>query len=132
MIVKKLLLATLVPALTLSAAEPPAQAEITIDCVRELGPIKPMNGVNNGPTVSHPAGDQVRGNFETYRAARIPFARTHDSIGSVASVHCCDISAIFPDFAADGAMTLKLQPNSFALVELPLAATENEGKENAR
>ena len=99
--VKKLLLATLVPALTLSAAEPPAKAEITIDCVRELGVIKPMNGVNNGPTVSHPAGDQVRGNFEAYRAARIPFARTHDSINCVASGHCCDISAIFPDFDAD-------------------------------
>ena len=60
-----------------------------------------MNAVNNGPTVGKPGGDQLRGNFEEYRAARIPFARTHDSISCVGSAHACDISAVFPDFDAD-------------------------------
>ena len=60
-----------------------------------------MNAVNNGPAVGKPGGDQLRGNFEEYRAARIPFARTHDSIGCVGGAHACDISAVFPDFDAD-------------------------------
>ena len=74
---------------------------IRIDTSRTLGPIKPMNAVNNGPAVSKPGGDQLCGNFEEYRAARIPFARTHDSIGCVGGAHACDISAVFPDFGAD-------------------------------
>ena len=94
--------ATLAAACTVLAAEPAATALVTIDVGRELGAIKPMNAVNNGPSVKKPRHDQVRGNFETYKAARIPFARTHDSIGCVnGGAHTCDISAIFPNFDAD-------------------------------
>ena len=61
-----------------------------------------MHAVNNGPSVKKPGGDQKNGNFEDYKAARIPFARTHDSIGCVSGgAHTCDINAIFPDFDAD-------------------------------
>ena len=75
---------------------------ISADLKTAIGPVKPMHAVNNGPTVQKPGGDQLRGNFEEYRAARIPFARTHDSIGCVAGgAHTCDISAIFPNFDAD-------------------------------
>ena len=75
---------------------------VNIDTTSSIGPVKPMHAVNNGPTVANPGGDQVRGNFEEYRAARIPFARTHDSIGCVSGgAHTCDISVIFPNFEAD-------------------------------
>ena len=84
------------------AAEPAAVATVTVDTRTEIGPIKPMHAVNNGPSVPKPRGDQKRGNFEDYAAARIPFARTHDSINCVSGgAHCCDINAIFPDFDAD-------------------------------
>ena len=84
------------------SASPPATALVTVDMAQEIGPIKRMNAVNNGPTVKNPGGDQVRGNFEDYKAARIPFARTHDSINCVSGgAHTCDINAIFPNFDAD-------------------------------
>jgi len=78
-------------------AEPMSTAEIVVDATKELGPIKPMHAVNNGPSAKKPGGDQKRGNFEAYAAARIPFARTHDTGGS----HTCDITAVFPNFDAD-------------------------------
>ena len=86
----------------LFAAQPAATALVTVNLGEEIGTIKPMNAVNNGPAVKKPGGDQVRGNFEDYKAARIPFARTHDSINCVSGgAHTCDINAIFPNFDAD-------------------------------
>lgn len=87
----------------LNAAEPMSTAEVVVDCQAVLGPVKPMNAVNNGPTVKTPAGDQKRGNFDEYRAAHIPFARTHDSnlCTEYGAPHTVDISAVFPDFDAD-------------------------------
>ena len=122
-------------AAVVSAAEPAATALVTVDVGREIGAIKLMNAVNNGPSVKKPNHDQVRGNFETYKAARIPFARTHDSIGCISGgAHTCDISAIFPNFDADvdyprnydfvftdhyldGSALIRVMPNSFAVVE---------------
>ena len=75
---------------------------VAVDPADAVGPVKPMNAVNNGPSVKNPGGDQVRGNFDEYKAARIPFARTHDSINCVSGgARTCDISAVFPDFDAD-------------------------------
>ena len=89
-------------AFAMKAAEPAALAFVTVDFTNEVGTIKPMNAVNNGPSVKKPGGDQKNGNFEDYRALRIPYARTHDSINCVAGgAHTCDISVIFPDFDAD-------------------------------
>ena len=77
-----------------------ARAEVVVDPNAEIGPIKPMNAVNNGPVKA--GRSQQRENFSTYKAARIPFARTHDSINCVAGgAHTCDITAVFPDFSAD-------------------------------
>ena len=85
-----------------NAAQPAATALVTVDFTNEVRAIKPMHAVNNGPSVKKPGGDQKNGNFEDYKAARIPFARTHDSINCVAGgAHTCDINAIFPDFDAD-------------------------------
>ncbi len=86
----------------LGAAQPATTALVNVDVASVIGPIKRMNAVNNRPAVKKPGGDQVRGNFEDYKAARIPFARTHDSINCVSGgAHTCDINAIFPDFDAD-------------------------------
>ena len=75
---------------------------VSIDTSSAIGPIRPMNAVNNGPVVSKPSGGMPRGNSAEYKAARIPFARTHDSAGCVpGGNHTCDISAVFPDFDAD-------------------------------
>ena len=85
------------------AAEPMSTAEIVVDCSTVIGPVKPMNAVNNGPAVKSPGGDQKRGNFDDYRAARIPFARTHDAnlCSGYGAPHIVDIDAVFPDFDAD-------------------------------
>ena len=84
------------------AAEPAATAVISVDPAKALGPIRDMHSVNGGPKVAPVGGDQKSGNFEVYRAARIPFARTHDCIECVSGgPHTCDISAIFPNFDAD-------------------------------
>ena len=94
------------------AAEPMSTAEVTIDPGTVLGPVKLMNAVNNGPSVEKPGGDQKRGNFAEYRAARIPFARTHDSINCVSGgAHTCDINAIFRNFDAD-----ENDPNNYDFV----------------
>ena len=89
-------------ALTSWAREPAPTVLVTMDEARELGPIKAMNAVNNGPSVANPGGEHKRGNNEEYAALRIPYARTHDSIAVVGlREHCCDVSAVFPDFEAD-------------------------------
>ncbi|MBQ3343399.1 MAG: hypothetical protein IJG84_15980 [Kiritimatiellae bacterium] len=76
---------------------------VAVDPGVEIGPVKDMHAVNNGPSVKKLAkDDQMRGNFDEYRALRTPFARTHDSINCVpGGAHAVDITAVFPDFDAD-------------------------------
>ncbi len=77
-------------------------AQITVDPGRVLGPVKPMNAVNNGPVVAS-SKEQTRGNFTEYKALHIPFARTHDaaSFEGYGGPHSVDISQLFPDFSRD-------------------------------
>ena len=50
---------------------------VAVDPGVEIGPVKDMHAVNNGPSVKKLAkDDQMRGNFDEYRALRTPFART--------------------------------------------------------
>ncbi len=74
---------------------------ILIDPSTSLGPIKPMNAVNNGPLVARK--DQTRGNLLSFQALHIPFARVHDAAFCAAygGEHTVDISAVFPRFEAD-------------------------------
>lgn len=67
------------------------------------GIFKVMNAVNNGPCHKRHADDQFRSNLETYKAARIPYARNHDASFSATygGEHTVDITAIFPNFDAD-------------------------------
>ena len=96
------LLACAFAALAANAAEPPATAIVTVDPDVVVGAVKPMNAVNNGPVVKRLGNVLKRDNFGDYRAARIPFARTHDSVNCVpGGAHTCDITAVFPNFDAD-------------------------------
>ena len=76
-------------------------SNINVDFSRTSGKIKVMHAVNNGPHVTR--GDQMRGNQDYYKAARIPYARTHDAAfhAQYGGEHSVDIQAIFPNFDAD-------------------------------
>ena len=76
-------------------------AAVTVDFAVDCGRIKPMNAVNNGPV--SPDGSSKHTNFDTYRGALIPFARTHAASEYIVygGDHTVDISAVFPRFGAD-------------------------------
>ena len=65
-----------------------------------LGPVKPMNAVNNGPMAR-----SVRGisNFDAYRELEIPYARNHDAsfFTGYGGEHTVDVHRIFKNFDAD-------------------------------
>lgn len=83
------------------AAAGAANFKIAIDPAKEIGPIRLMNAVNNGPIKG--ASDQTTCNFDTYKALKIPYARVHDaSLGyAYGAEHVVDVHAVFPDFAKD-------------------------------
>lgn len=76
-------------------------ADITVYPSEQVGPVKEMNGVNNGPKLNK--GDQIRFNFDAYKACHFPYARTHDAAFSetYGGSHTVDILNIFPDFSKD-------------------------------
>ena len=75
---------------------------ITVDFSKTCGKVKPMHSVNNGPVYKH-ADDQRITNIEPYRAAGIPFARTHDAsfYETYGGEHIVDVNMIFTDFSKD-------------------------------
>ncbi len=83
---------------TVCVAVPPT-ATVTVDPAQELRAVKPMNGVNNGPSGSR----GIAGARQLYALAKIPFARTHDSNfhAGYGGPHTVDITAVFPSFDAD-------------------------------
>ena len=76
-------------------------ATVTVDLNKTVGRIKPMHCVNNGPVKAR--SDQVRGNFEAYKAANIPYMRNHDAsfCAAYGGEHTVDVHLIFPDFSRD-------------------------------
>lgn len=92
------------------------------------GKFKVLNATNGGPWHKRHAVDQWRTNFEAYKAAKIPYARNHDS--SYCSIYggqyAHDITAIFPDFNAD-----PLDPASydFACTDESILTTLEAGTE---
>ena len=74
---------------------------ISIDLSKQAGAIKDMNGVNNGPTF--PGVRNISTNFESYKAAEISYARTHDSsyYEPYGGEHIVDVHRIFKNFDAD-------------------------------
>ena len=77
-------------------------AQVVIYPDVSTGGIKPMNAVNNGPTMAN-AKEQTRGNFYEYKVLNVPFARIHDANynSGYGGPHTVDISALFPDFDRD-------------------------------
>ena len=72
-------------------------ASLEIDFNSERGAIKPLHGVNNAPVrVNGKQGQQ-----DEFKAAGIPFVRTHDTAYSFGGTHYVDIPNVFPDFDAD-------------------------------
>ena len=94
-------LATLLAAMQISAQDQvqpnitPARASVAIDTASIVGPIKPMNAVNNGPE----PGDKLQ--MDDFRILHIPFSRTHDASEGYYGHHVVDISDVFPDFSKD-------------------------------
>ena len=76
---------------------------IKVDLTNKYGKFKMLNATNGGPIYKRHATDQWRTNITEYREARIPFSRNHDSnaIAAYGGPYAHDISAIFPNFAAD-------------------------------
>lgn len=72
---------------------------ISINFEKITGEIKRMHAVNNGP-IKASSVEQSRGNFDEFKAARIPYARNHDAsfCSSYGGEHTVDVSAIFTDF----------------------------------
>ena len=76
--------------------------DISVRCNKECGEIKPMHAVNNGPIYKF-ASDQRITNIDHFRAAGIPYARTHDASfnATYGGEHTVDVGNIFPNFDAD-------------------------------
>ena len=76
--------------------------KVRVDLNSATGRIKPMHSVNNGPVYKF-ASDQRITNIDSYRAAGIPYARTHDAsfYSTYGGEHTVDVHAIFPDFSKD-------------------------------
>ncbi len=92
-------------------------ADVVVTPTNVIGPIKPMNGVNNGP---------VWGNRIAYRNIAIPYARTHDAsfCSDYGGDHAVDITAIFPNFDND---EKKAESYDFTLTDKYLHDIMNTG-----
>ena len=74
-------------------------ANIYVNFGSAAGPVKAMHAVNNGP-VRPSSVEQTRGNFDAFKAAKIPYVRNHDASFNpdYGGEHTVDVHAIFPDF----------------------------------
>ncbi len=101
--------------------------KVTINPEKLIGKIKPMNAVNNGPLYTKNA-DQDSTNLPAYKAARIPYARTHDAsiCYSYGGEHTVDVGNIFPNFDADpnDPASYDFALTDFYLEGMDLAGTE--------
>ena len=73
---------------------------ITVDFSKPLGKVKPMHSVNNGPVYKF-AADQRITNIDHFKAAGIPYARTHDAsfFATYGGEHIVDVNMIFTDWS---------------------------------
>lgn len=74
---------------------------IKFDFSKIGGKIKPMNCVNNGPVEG--GVRELPNNFDTYKAAKFPYARNHDAAlcAYPNREHLVDVHRIFKNFGAD-------------------------------
>ena len=76
---------------------------LKFDLSKTAGKFKILNATNGGPWCKRHATDQLRSNFESYKEAKFPYSRTHDSglTSQYGGPYAHDISKIFPRFEAD-------------------------------
>ena len=67
---------------------------VSFDFAADAGAIKPLHGVNNAPV-------RANGSQDEFKAAGIPYVRTHDTAGAWGGAHYVDIPNVFPNFDAD-------------------------------
>ena len=73
-----------------------ARVSVTVDPSAIVGPVKPMNAVNNGPAYDSELQKK------DFKILKIPYSRTHDaSLGECYGERVVDISDIFRDFDKD-------------------------------
>lgn len=75
---------------------------VKVDFTKKVGKVKPMHSVNNGPVYKF-ASDQRITNIDHYKAAGIPYARTHDAsfCATYGGEHIVDVNMIFTDWSKD-------------------------------
>lgn len=75
---------------------------IKVDFSKNIGKIKPMHAVNNGPVYKF-AEDQRITNIDAFMDAGIPYSRNHDAsfYSTYGGEHTVDVHNIFTDFSAD-------------------------------
>ncbi len=75
--------------------------KVTVDFTKEVGKVKPMHAVNNGPLPARTS--QVRSNMNAWIEAEIPYARNHDAAFNniYGGDHTVDVMNIFRDFDKD-------------------------------
>ncbi len=74
---------------------------LKVDFSKSQGKVKPMHAVNNGPVYNWRGGSTA--NVDDFRAAGIPYGRTHDAsfFSAYGGYHTVDVHAVFPDFDRD-------------------------------
>lgn len=90
------------------------------DFGRQIGKIKEVNGINNGPLTARFTIDHT----QDFREARIPYSRLHDTEGSMGSGEFVNIHCVFPDFNADPELETSYR---FEYTDLYLKAIQNAG-----
>jgi len=84
-------------------------SKITVDFSKQLGKMKPMHAVNNGPVHKFSVHQRIS-NLEAFKDAGIPYARNHDAsfYSNYGGNHTVDVNFIFTDWDAD-----PYDPNSY-------------------
>ena len=73
-------------------------ADVVVDVSRELGPVKPVNGVGQPPMQGGPTRFYM---MHYLKEAGIPYSRLHDVGGAFGRMAFVDIPNVFRDFGAD-------------------------------
>lgn len=74
------------------------QYQVNVNFDRQIGPIKPIHAVNNGPVQTYNGSWDIS---HYYREMNIPYSRLHDTEAPYGAGQFVDIHCVFPDFDAD-------------------------------
>ncbi|MBQ8731797.1 MAG: hypothetical protein IJY82_03105 [Oscillospiraceae bacterium] len=92
--------------------------KLSVDFSQDLGPIKPLNGINNGPLCFGETIDLS----DRFREAKFPYSRLHDP--NWPHPYEVDIHTVFPDFSRDPARPESYQ---FRRTDEYIASIKNTG-----